>query len=146
MTSRAEFKWEGEECTKSVVDSSFRSVVLQVIADTDRLLVKASSSASTAQHVIQQTGAHSTTITASGDVSQDAYLRVVDQLRRLEEEPMRVLLVMAQQELDRQSLLQTIEDLGGKAELDKALSRAAIMVAKAFDKYDGEEQVKKEYQ
>lgn len=159
------FTWGSDACALLVFDLEFKRLCERVIDESDLVIVKSSSVGNGVAVVLQPKvevvqrlseskasidGRNTSSSTAGVGLPRSVTFEepkpieaaseksaiLERRLKTLEEEHAKVLLVLAHQEVERQSLLQTIEDLGGPKELDKALTRSAKLLAAAFQESD----------
>lgn len=133
--------WSNDECTHALFDASSIAFVTKTVNQASPLLVKGSSSGPSLNQLTQ---GGITTGTEFGGINNGSHLEhelpndseITIKLKKLEQDYAQLLIVLAHQEIDRQSLLQTIEEIGGKHALDKALARSAQLLKTALSAYD----------
>jgi hypothetical protein len=129
------------QSTDTCVDDALGQLAEHVLLDASRVFVHGISSGSGAASA---SAASTTSTTAIGPAvaarlaalekeNQDLKQAMSVDIRALQREHAELLVVLANQEMDRQALLQTILDMGGQSAVDNALERAAGALAMSFE-------------
>lgn len=131
--------WADEKCLDFSLDDIGETFVTDLVARVNPIILRGASTApgKEAPKRPTQTEFVSKVVYSNGDNINGRLIESNTdseaKLRRLERDYSDLLLVLAHQELERQSLLQTISEIGGEKAVSKALQASAALLKKSLD-------------